>query len=156
MLVVMHDGNVERLLQPFLDIETLRGLDVLQVDASKGRGNALHGLTEFLGIFFVDLDVKDINASIYLEEQSLTLHDGFAAHGTDVTQSQDGSAVGDDSYQIAFVGILVRIIGIVLNLQTGIGHTRRVSQRKVGLCTVSFGWFYFDFSWTTSLMILQG
>ena len=87
MLVVVHHGNVEGALQPLLNVEALRSLDVLQVDAAEGGGYAFHGLAELLGVFLVDLNVEHVDAAVNLEQQSLALHDGLAAHGANVAQS---------------------------------------------------------------------
>ena len=87
VLVVVHHGDVEGALQALLNIEALRSLDVLQVDAAKGGGNLLHGLTELLGVFLVNLDVEDVDTAINLEQQSLALHDGLAADGSYVAES---------------------------------------------------------------------
>ncbi len=156
MLVVVHDGDIERTLQAFLDIKALRGLDVLEVDAAEGGRNTLYGLAELLGVFLVDLDVKDIDAAIDFEQQSLTLHDGLAAHGTNVAQAQDSRAVGDDGYEVALVGVTVGVVRILLNLQTRIGHAGRVSQREVCLRTISLGRLHFNLTRTPRLMIFEG
>jgi hypothetical protein len=37
MLVIVHDRDLDALLQPGLDVEALGSLDVLQVDAAKRR-----------------------------------------------------------------------------------------------------------------------
>ena len=87
MLIVVHDGNVEGALQTLLYVETLRGFDVLKVDAAECRGNLLHGLAELLGVFLSHLYVEDVNASVYLKEQAFTLHHGLAAHRADVAKS---------------------------------------------------------------------
>ena len=84
MLVVVHHGDVEGLLQTLLDVEALRSLDVFQVDTTKSGGDTLHSLTEFLRVFFVDFDIKHVNTTVNLEEQSLTFHHGFSAQGTDI------------------------------------------------------------------------
>ena len=85
VLVVVHHGNVERALQPLLDIEAFGSLDVLQVDAAEGGGYLLHGLAKLLGVFLVDFYVENVHAAIYLEKQSLSFHDRLAAHRPDVT-----------------------------------------------------------------------
>ena len=87
MLVVMHDGNVEGLLQTFLNIETLRGFDVFQVDTSESGGDTFYCLAELLRILLSNLDIKHIDAAIDLKQQTFSLHHGFAAHGTDVAES---------------------------------------------------------------------
>src|SRR5262249_2703714 len=60
MLVVMHDGDLQRFFQLLLDIETFRGAYVLQVDPSEGRFERLDDLHELVGVFFIDLDIEDI------------------------------------------------------------------------------------------------
>ena len=156
MLVVVHDGDVEGALQTLLNIEALGSLDVLQVDTSKGRGNFLYCLAELLGVFLVYLNVEHVDAAIYLEQEALAFHDGLAAHGADVTQSEYGCTVGDDSYQITLVGITVCVVGVFLNFQTGEGHARRVGEREVCLCAISLCRLYFDFAWPSAFMILEG
>ena len=84
MLVVMHNRNIEGALQTLLDIETLWGLDVLQIDTAKGGRNLFDSLAELLRIFLVNLDIEHVDATIDLEQQTFTLHDGLTAHRTDV------------------------------------------------------------------------
>ena len=67
MLVVVHQGNVQLLAQAGLDLETLRGLDVLEVDASEGGSDGFHRADELLGIGRVDLDVEGVDACENLE-----------------------------------------------------------------------------------------
>ena len=87
MLVVVHDRNIEGALQTLLYVETLRGFDVLKVDAAECRGNLLHSLAELLRVFLCHLYVEDVNASVYLKEQAFALHHRLAAHRADVAKS---------------------------------------------------------------------
>ena len=119
----MHHRDVKTLLQALLDIETLRGLDIFKVDTTKCRSDALYCLTEFLRVFLIDLDIEDVDATIYLEEKALTLHNRFSGHSTNITESQNGCTIRDNSDEITLVGISVRIIGVILNLKTGVCHT---------------------------------
>ena len=151
----MHHGDVECLLQTILDIEALRRLDVLQVDTAEGGGDTLHSFAELLRILFSHFNVKHIDTAVNLEEQTFTLHHGLAAHGADVTKSEHSCSVRDHCHQITFVGVLVSIVGILLNLQTGISHARRVGETQVGLCTISLRRLYFDFSRPSTLMIFE-
>ena len=153
MLVVVHHGDVERFLQPFLNIETFWRFDIFQIDAAKRRSNPFNGLTKLHGVFLIYLDVEHINAAIYLKQQAFAFHHGLATHGANVTQAQHCRAVGDHCNQISLVGIFVSIIFIILNLKTRIGYTRRIGQAKVGLSPVRLGRFYFDFAGTFSLMV---
>ena len=156
VLVVVHYGDVECLLQALLDVKALRRLDVFEVDASEGGSNALYGLTEFLGILLCHLDVEHVDTAIDLEKKSLSLHHRLAAHRTDVAQTEYSGAVRNHSYEVSLVRVLIRSVGVFLNFQTGIGHTRRVGETKVGLRTVSLCRLYFDFTRTPTFMIFKG
>ena len=87
MLVVVHHGDVEGLLQTLFDVEALWSLNVLKVDAAEGRRNLLYCLAELLRIFLGNLDVEHIDAAVYLKEQAFALHHGLAAHRADVAKS---------------------------------------------------------------------
>ena len=128
VLVVVHYGDVESLLQSVLDIEALRRLDVLQVDTAECWGDALHSLAELLGILFGHLDIKHVDTAIYLKQQSFTLHYWLSAQRAYVAESQHSCTVRDYCHQITLVCILIRIIGILLNLQTGVSHSGRVGK----------------------------
>ena len=98
MLVVVHDGDVELLLQAPFNLEAFGGLDVLEVDAAECGRYGLDGGYEFFGVFLVDFDVEHVDACVYLEQQALALHYRLAAHGADVAQAEHGRAVGDDGH----------------------------------------------------------
>ena len=123
VLVVVHDGDVERALQAVFDVEALRSLDVLEVDTAEGRSNPLHGFAELLRVFLVDLDVEHVDTAVNLEEQALALHHRFATHGTDVAQTEHCRAVGDNSHEIALVRIFIGVVRVLLDFQTGVGDT---------------------------------
>ena len=151
----MHDRNVEVFLQPFFYGEALRCLDVLKVDAAEGRSDFLNGFAEFVGILLVYLDVEYIDAAVDLEQQAFAFHDRLAAHGADVAQSQDGRTVADDGHQVAFVGVFIYVVGILLDFQTGISHARRISQAEICLCAVRFCRLDLDLTWAAVVMIFQ-
>ena len=155
MLVVVHDGDVQRSLQSFFNGKAFWSLDVFEVDTSEGRRNLLYRFAELVGVFLVHLDVEDVDAAIDFEKQSLALHHGLSAHGADVAQSEHGSTVGDDGNQITLVGVFVNIVWILLDFQTRISHSRRVGQREVGLRTIRFGGFYLDFTRFAGIVIFQ-
>ena len=124
VLVVMHHGDVECALQAVFDVEALRSLDVLKVDTTESGGNLLHGLAELLGILFGHLNIEYIDATVDLEEQSLTFHHGFSAHSTDVAKTEYGGTVRDNGHEVTLVGVLEGSVGILLNFETGECHTR--------------------------------
>ena len=127
MLVVVHHGDVEALLQTILDIEALRRLDVLEVDTAKGGGDTLNSLAELLWILLGHLDIKHVDTTIDLEKQSLTFHHRFAAHGADVAQTEHGCTIGDYGNEVALIRVFVSCIRVFLNFQTRKCNARRVS-----------------------------
>ena len=108
VLVVVHHGDVEFFLKATFNLKALWSLDILEVDTSEGWGNGFDGLDELFRVFLIDLDVEHVDAGIYLEKQTFTLHHRLGGMSTDVTQTQhscierneDGVALT----QVAIVG----------------------------------------------------
>jgi len=46
--------------------------------------------------------------------------------GADVAEAEHCGAVGDHRHEVALVGVLVGLFGILLNLQAGFSHSGRV------------------------------
>ena len=138
MLVVVHQGNVQLLAQAGLDLETLRGLDVLEVDASEGGSDGFHRADELLGICRVDLDVEGVDACIGLEEHAFALHDGLGRQGTDVAQSEDGRAVRDHGHEVALARVFVNVVRLFGDGQRRSRHAGRVGQRQIVLRMIGF------------------
>ena len=124
MLVVVHNRDVESLLQALFDIETLWSLDILKVDTAKGRSNLLYSFAEFLRIFLCNFDIENVDTAIYLKEQSLALHNRLTAHSAYVAKTKHSGAVGDNGNKVALVGVFVNVVRVFLNSETWICHTR--------------------------------
>ena len=93
VLVVVKDGNIHFLLQTLFDDETFRRLDVLKVDAAKGRPHQLDRLDDFLGVLGVQLDVDGIHIGEPFKQDGLALHHRFGRQRAKVPQTQDRGAV---------------------------------------------------------------
>jgi hypothetical protein len=52
----------EMMAQFFLDVEALGRFDVFEVDATKGGLHSRDDVDQFIGIVFVEFNVKHINA----------------------------------------------------------------------------------------------
>ena len=96
VLVVVEDRDVQRLLQPALDLEAARRGDVLEVDAAERRRDLLHELDDLVDVGGVDADRERVDAAQLLEQHRLALHHGHRGFGADVAQPEHGGAVGDD------------------------------------------------------------
>ena len=124
MLVVVEHGNVQALAQLALNIEALRRLDVLEVDAPQGRLQGGDDFHQLVRVFFCQLDVEHVHTGKFLEQAALALHHRLAGQRTNVAQTQHGRAVGDHTHQVAPRGVLGRQRGVSLNVQTRISHAR--------------------------------
>ena len=118
MLVIVHHWDVERFLQTFLDIETLWSLDIFKVDTTEGRSNLLYSFAEFLWVFLINLNIEYIDATVNLEEQSLTFHYRLAGHCAYIAESEHGSTIGYYCDKVSLVCVFIYCIGIFLNFQT--------------------------------------
>ena len=139
VLVVVEDGNLHLLAQLALDVEAFRRLDVLEVDAAQCGLQRHDDLDQLVRITLGQLDVEDIDAGKLLEQASLAFHHWLAGQRADIAQPQHGRAVGDHADQVATGGVLGRLGRIGLDVQTRIGHPRRVGQRQVTLVGQGLG-----------------
>ena len=93
MLVIMEDGYTALFDQRTFDFKALRGLNVLKIDTAEGISNTLDRFNECLGAFGIDLDIEHINSSKALEQYAFAFHNRLARQRTEVTQTEDCSAV---------------------------------------------------------------
>ena len=138
VLVVVHNGYVEFLFEAAFYFKTFGGFDVLQVDTAESGSDSLYRLNEFFGVFFVDFDVENVDTAVNLKEQAFAFHHGLSAYRANVAEAEHRGAVRNHSHEVAFVGVFVSVVGIFLNLQAGLSHAGRISQRQVGLRSVRF------------------
>ena len=105
----------------------LRSLDVFEVDAAEGRGDGLDRADERFGVGLIDFDVESVDVCERLEQHAFAFHHGLACQSADITQSEDGGAVRNDCYQIAFVGVAIHVVGIGLD-----GAARGCDAGRIG------------------------
>ena len=156
MLVIVEDGNLQRLLQRLLNVKAIRRLDVFQVDAPEGGLQKLAEFDDLVGIMAVHLDVEDIHVGEALEQHSLAFHHGLAGKSADIPETKHGGSVADHRDQVALRGVFVCVLRIVLNLEAGIGHSGRVCQAKVALRAAWFRRGNFNFPRARTLVVVQG
>ena len=131
VLVVVKDRDVDELPQALLDDETLRRLDVLEIDAAECRADELHRLHDLVDILAVDFDIDAVDIGESLEEDRLSLHDRFGAESAEIAQSQDRRTIGDDGDDIALGGVVEDGCRFPVDLETGRGDPRRVGEREI-------------------------
>ena len=106
VLVVMEDRNAHARLELLLDLEALRRLDVLEVDAAEGRLERRDRFDHALDLGRVDLDVEDVDAGEFLEQHRLAFHDRLGGERADIAEAEHGRAVGDDGDKVGAAGIV--------------------------------------------------
>ncbi len=131
MLVVVEDGDVALLDQRALDLETLRRLDVFKVDATEGDRDALDGIDEGLRALGVDFDVEHVDTREALEQNALAFHYRLGSQRTEITQTENSGAIGDNRHQVALAGVAVSQLRIASDFAYRLGDARAIGQRKV-------------------------
>jgi hypothetical protein len=131
VLVVMEHRNVEQFAQALLDDEAFRRLDVFQIDAAPALAEEAHAIDELLDILGVDLEVDAVHVGEALEQDGLALHHRLRRQRADVAEAEHGGAVRDHRDEVAARGVVVPFALVLLDLQAGRRHTRRISQGEV-------------------------
>lgn len=81
MLVIVHDGDVHLFAQLGFNFKTLGCFDVFEINAAKSGFKRFYNFNEGIGIFFINFDIKTINACIFLNNTALPSITGLAASG---------------------------------------------------------------------------
>ncbi len=79
VLVVVEDRDVHQLLEPLLDDEAVRRLDVLEVDAAEGGAEIAHAVDEGVGVLGIDFEIDRIHVGEALEQHRLASITGLDA-----------------------------------------------------------------------------
>ncbi|GFI07540.1 hypothetical protein IMSAGC006_02297 [Muribaculaceae bacterium] len=88
MLVIVHHGDIAFGLKPCFDLETLRSLDILKIDAAKRRRDGLYNLYKLFRIFLIHLYVKAIQSCKNFKQQRLSFHHGLSGFGSYVAETE--------------------------------------------------------------------
>ncbi len=131
VLVVMEYGDIALLDQRTLDLEALRCLDVLEVDAAEGDGDALDGIDESLRAFRIDFDIEYIDAGETLEQHALAFHNRFRCQRAQIAQTENGGAIGNHRHQVALACVLIGERRVTPDFAYRCGNARAVCQRKI-------------------------
>ncbi len=154
MLVIVENWNIERLLQLFLDHETLGRLDVFKIDAAECRFENLASADHLEWIFCVQLDVEHVDIRKSLEEHAFAFHDRLAGQCADITQSQHCRTVADDGNEIAFRSVQVGIGWVLFDFKAGQRHTRCVGERQISLGHARLRRCYLDLAFAPHRVVL--
>ena len=146
VLVIVEHGDVARFLQLPFNFKTPGSGNVLQIDATKGAGDEGNGIDKFIHIFGFDTKGEGIYPPKGLEEDTLALHHRHTGLGANVSQTQDGGAIGDDGAEIVPPSEVIGPGGVLLNFQTRLGHAGGIGQGQVVLGGYGNPGHHFNFS----------
>ena len=155
VLVVVKDRDLHALAQLLFDVEALRRLDVLEVDAAERGLERRHALDEAVRVFGVELEVEDVDVGELLEEHAFALHHRLGRERADVAQAEYGGSVGDHRDEVAACGVFERVGGIVLDGEARLRNPRRVGQREVELTVESLGGDDLHFSGAPGAVVVE-
>ncbi len=74
MLIVMEDWDVHLFFKGFFNMETLRSLDVFKVNTTKSWFHRLCYLNKLLGAFDSQVNIKHVDVSKCLKENTFAFH----------------------------------------------------------------------------------
>ena len=127
----MKNRDVAAGLELFLDFKAAGRGDILQIDAAEAAGNQGYGAHDFVHILGTHAERDGVHIAERLEQGTFALHDRHAGLRADVSQPQHGRSVGDHRHQVGASGQVVTLVHILLNLQAGLRHARRIRQGQV-------------------------
>lgn len=133
VLVIVHDGDVERGLDPVLDLEAPRRGDVFEVDRPEGRGDPHDRVDDLVDVVAVDDDGDRVEPGEALEQGALALHHRQGRARADVAEAEHGRSVGDHRDEPPGPGQLLRAFGLLGDRRADAGDSRGVGDREVAL-----------------------
>ena len=152
----MEHRNVHGFLKRFFDIKAFRPFDIFQIDTAKGRLKQLYCTDQFIGIFGVQFNIKNINVGKTLEQDAFPLHNRLSCKRADISKAEHCCSVGNNSDKISLGGIFISHIGLFFNCQTGLRNTWAVGKRQISACCAWFGGDDFNFTLTATPVIFEG
>ncbi len=133
VLVVVKHRDVHQFAQALLDDETVRRLDVFQIDAAERRAEIAHGIDEGVDIGRIDFKVDGVHIREALEQHRLAFHHRLGGQRAEIAEAEDCRAIGNDGDQIALGRV---IIGQRRVFRDGLhrhGDAWRIGKREVAL-----------------------
>ena len=153
MLVVVEDRDLHALLQPRLDVEAFRRLDVLQIDAAEGRLERRDHLDHPLDLV---ASISMSNTSMpanFLNRTALPSITGLDGQRADIAEAEHGGAVGDHGDEVLPRGQLGGLRRIGGDRLAGGGDARRIGEREVVLVAERLGRLDFELSGLAAAVI---
>ena len=93
MLIVMENRNIHQLAQLLFNDETVRGLDILEIDSAESGPKITHGTDEFIDVLGVDFKVNGIDVGKAFEQNGLAFHYRLRSQGAQIAQTKNCGAI---------------------------------------------------------------
>ena len=155
MLIIVKHGDVEKLLEPLLDEEALRCLDVFQVDPAEGGAQCLDDSHDVVGVPGIDLDVEHVDICEPFEQQRFALHHRLGGRRSDIPKPQHGGPVAHHRHQVSLGRVRERLRGVRVDPANGFRDAGRVGQGKVTLRGAGLGYLDCNLPRTILLVVLK-
>ena len=155
MLVIVEHRDIALLDQRALDLKALGRLDIFQVDAAEGDGDATHCVDKGLRAFGLDFDVEYVDAGEALEQHTLAFHYRLGGQRAEVTETENRGTVGNNCHQVALAGVAVCQLRITRNFTHGFSHTRAVGQSQITSSGSGLGQFHTQFARAGLSVVLE-
>jgi hypothetical protein len=155
VLVVVEHRDLHALAQLPFDVEALRRLDVLEVDAAERGLEGRDNVDEPIRVVLGNLDVEHVDAREFLEQAPLAFHDRLRGKRADVAEAQHRGAVRDHGHEVGARGHVRRFERIVLDQQARVRNAGRIRQRKIALVGQRLGRRQRDLSGRGQAVIIE-
>jgi len=156
VLVVVEDRYAHAGLGLFLDLETFRALDVLQVDAAESRLQRDDNVDELVDVVLRDLDVEHVDAGELLEQYRLALHHRLGGERADRAKAQHRRAVGQHRHEVLADRQIGGFRGISGDRLAGESDAGGIGEREIALVAERLGRLDLQLARARLAMEMQG
>ena len=131
VLVIMKYRDIKHFFQTFLDFETTRSGDVFQIDTAESGSYIFNSFDDLFSILCVKTDRYSVDTTEFFKKNSLSFHNGHCRKSTDITKTEYGTSVRNNSYSIGFHSISIGSLGIFCDYLTRFCNTRGIGNCKI-------------------------
>ena len=155
VLIVVKYRNRHRLAQRLFNLEALRRLDVLQIDAAECRLQKLTQSDDLFRFLGIHLQIEDVDVSESLEQHAFAFHHRLAGQRPNIAETQHRGTIGDHRHQVSAGGVFECQFGLFMNFQAWLRHAWAIGQAQVPLRAARFGGNNFDLALPPGAVVVQ-
>ena len=127
----MKYRNIQDFIQTFFYFKASGSTDVLQINAAETGSKVGDCLDDLFRVLSIQTDGHCIDSSKFFEENSFSLHNGHSGVRSDISKTQNSTAVRDNSYRIGFHGIGISGFPIFRNHFAGLRYAGGIGKREI-------------------------